>query len=279
MAVQVVKLGPLQAEALQTFLAREPVENLYLLTLLEELGITPAPDRRRGFSFFGCFDGDSLRGALYAAETGVITPSAGTPAEVAAIAQHLVGTVQLRYSIGERSSVHSLVRHLCSNRPRLMRPHRLLSVSADGLGPFVTPALRLATEGDLPALLPLAAGAVREALERDPMREGADPFAARVLQRVRGQRTYVMEVDGKLVSKIDVKGRSQFGAELDGLYTAPEERLRGYATLVLGQVSRHLLSSLPRLALRVDEASEGMLTAARKVGYGDNQTEQLLVLG
>src|SRR5262249_42226872 len=194
-----------------------------------------------------------LLAAVYAGASGVIVPAAGKPAEVAAIGQHLAGTV-LRYSIGERSSVDSLVRNLCASRPRLTRTHRLLSASADGLGPFVTPALRLATERDLPALLPLAAGAGRETLERDPMREGTEPFAARVLQRIHGQRTYVMEVDGKLVSKIDVKGRSQFGAELDGLYTAPEERLLGYATLVLGQVSRHLLSSLPRLTLRVDES-------------------------
>jgi RimJ/RimL family protein N-acetyltransferase len=279
MAFQVLKLGPPHAGVLQTLLTGNLAENLYLLGLLEELGIAPAAQKPFDFGFFGCFEGELLRAAVFAGDTGSVVPVAGKPAEVAEIAKHLAARVQLLYSIGERSSVASLVRYLCASGPRFSRTHRLLTASADALGPFVTPNLRLATDRDLPALITLAAGAVRETLERDPMREGADPFAARVLRLVRARRTYVMEVEGTLVAKIDIKGRSQFGAELDGLYTAPDERLRGYATLCLGQLSRHLLSSLPRLTLRVDEAREGMMTVARKVGFADRHPEQLLVLG
>ena len=55
---------------------------------------------------------------------------------------------------------------------------------------------------------------------------------------------------------MDIGSRSQHGAELEGLYTVPDERRKGHATLCLGQICRHLLSSLPRLTLRVDEKDE-----------------------
>ena len=91
---------------------------------------------------------------------------------------------------------------------------RLFAVSADDLGPFTNPTLRLAKEEDLPRLMPLALAAVREILERDPLAEDPHGYEARVTLRVRGRRTYVLEENGALVFKVDIGSRSQHGAEL-----------------------------------------------------------------
>ena len=95
-------------------------------------------------------------------------------------------------------------------------------------------------------------------------------------QRVQSQRTYVLEEKGKLVFKLDVGSRSQFGAELEGLYTSPDERHHGHATLCLGQISRFLMSSLPRLTVRIDDESPQFANIARKVGYLQGRAQKLL---
>jgi hypothetical protein len=269
-------LSPKDAGLLRTFLTRDTPHNMYLLGILEEFGMSPGAGR----AFWGRFAGRELSAALFVGgDGGLLVPSASDPQEVAAIAEHVSAHTEVSFkaALGERSAVDALLRYFCPERPRVSRLHKLYTVSADDLGPFTNPTLRLAAERDLPELVQLAAGSVREALDRDPLREDPDGFRARVAQRVRGRRTYVLESDRRLVFKVDVGSRSQHGAELEGLYTIPEERHQDHATLSLGQISRHLLSSLPRLTLRVDERDTGLATVARKVGYMPGKAGRLVL--
>lgn len=277
MSATVEQLGPKDAQALRAFLARDPVHNLYLLGLMEEFGVVPAPDRA-SFAFYGCFtDGELAATVFVGGDGGLVVPSSSGAAELAPLGEKLAGKVKLRACLGDKAAVDELVRQLCPQRPRFSRAQRLYVVSADDLGPFTNPTLRLATVQDLPELVELAAGCIRETFDRDPLVEDPDGFRARVLQRVRGKRTYVLEVDKRLIFKIDVGSRSQHGAELEGPYTLPAERRRGHATLSLGQISRHLLSSLPRLTLRVDDRDPSLAGVARKVGYVAGKVQRVVV--
>jgi len=279
MTFTVEPLGPRDVPALRALLLRDTAHHLYLLGLLEEFGVVSPRASRTPFGFHGRFSAQrELTAAIFVGgEGGLVVPSSGNPEHLATIAEALRGKVRLRAALGDRAGVDMLVRHLCVEKPRHSRGQRLFSVSADDLGPFTNPMLRLATEAELPALLLMAAEAVREGLERDPLREDAEGFRARVLQRIRSKRTYVLEAGGRLVFKIDVGSRSQYGAEIEGLYTVPEERRQGHATLSLGQISRHLLSSLPRLVIRVDDALPSLATMARKVGYVPGKPQRLVV--
>ncbi|MBI3186003.1 MAG: DUF4081 domain-containing protein [Myxococcales bacterium] len=279
MSATVEQLGPRDAEALRAFLAREPLQNLYLLGLFEEFGVEPRPGRAH-FAFHARFQGREMTAALFVGgEGGLVVPSASDPGELSEIASALAGKVKLRSGLGERNAVDVLVRHLCASKPALSRTQRLFSVSADDLGPFTNPTLRLAAEEDVASLVEMSASFIEETLDRDPLAEDAFGFRERVAQRVRAKRTYLLESGGRVVFKIDVGSRSQYGAELEGLYTIPEERRRGHATLCLGQISRHLLSSLPRLALRVDDRNAALAGAARKVGYAPGKAQRLVVAG
>jgi uncharacterized protein len=277
MPVTVQQLAPKDTDALKALLARDPVNNLYLLGLLEEFGIAPT-ESQCSSSFWGRFDGTTLTAALFVGGGGgLVVPSASDGTAISAIADTLANRVSLKASVGEKPAVDALVRSLCTGKPRLSKTQRLLSVSADDLGPFTNPTLRLAREEELPRVMPLAAGAVREIVDRDACAE--DPhFEARVAQRIRARRTYVLEENGELVFKVDIGSRSQYGAELEGLYTVPSQRGRGHATLCLGQISRFLLSSLPRLTLRVDEKDESLARIARKVGYLAGRTQRLVLV-
>ena len=279
MASNVEPLAPKHLESLKALLAREPSHNLYLLGLLEEFGIVPASGRAP-FTFWGRFLSGELTAAVFVGGSGgMIVPSSNLPNAIADIARALNGKVKLGAALGEKGCIDVLMTHLGMTRPKVSRAQRLFAVSADDLGPFTNPLLRLAVESDVEQLIPMAAQAVKEIMQRDPLDEDPEGFPLRVRQRVRSKRTYVLEEKGRLVFKIDVGSRSQFGAELEGLFTVPDERRQGHATLSLGQISRHLLSSLPRLTLRVDDLDPALGGVARKVGYLAGRAQRLVVMG
>ncbi len=278
-AASVELLGPKHLDELKALLGREPVHNLYLLGLLEEFGVVPRPGRAV-FSLHGRFvDGVLTAVVFVGGEGGMVVPSASPANAISDIAKTLAGKLKLGAMVGEKGCVDALVQQLApTEKPRLAHTQRLFSCSADDLGPFTNPTLRPAAETDLEQLVALSAAWVKETLDRDPLEEDPEGFTARVKQRVKGKRTYVLEHSGKLILKIDVGSRSPYGAELEGLYTAPDQRRRGHATLSLGQISRHLLSSLPRLTLRVDDADPGLAGVARKVGYVAGRAQRLLLM-
>jgi RimJ/RimL family protein N-acetyltransferase len=275
MAVTVEPLGAPHVAALKALLTKDTVHNLYLLGLVEEFGVVCGPNRAP-FAFHGRFADGELTAALFVGGSGgLVVPSASPAAYISDIARALAGKVTMKSCLGEKALVDVLCRDFAVT-PKVSRQQKLYHVSADDLGPFTNPLLRLATEKDLEQLVPMAADCVKELLERDPLAEDPEGFPARVRQRVRAGRTYVLEEAGKLVFKLDVGSRSQFGAELEGLYTVPSARGRGHALHCLGQISRFLLSSLPRLTVRVDDANPAFAHIARKVGYLAGRPQRLV---
>ena len=275
MPAVVEPLGPTHVSALRAMLARDTTHNMYLLGLMEEFGVVCGP-KRAPFTFFGRFFDEELTAAVFVGGTGgLVVPSASSPIHIGDIAKKLVGQVTPQSIIGEQSVVDALVRHFAVS-PTFQKSQKLFSVSPNDLGPFTNPLLRLATDADLGQLIPMASACVKEMVKRDPLVEDPTGFELRVTQRVRSHRTYVLEERGRLVFKLDVGSRSQFGAELEGLYTAPEHRHRGHATLCLGQISRFLMSSLPRLTVRVDDEATHFADIARKVGYLQGRAQKLI---
>lgn len=261
-------------------LFKDAAQNMYLLGFFEEFGVVPRA-HAAPFVYFGRFKDGALVAVLFiGGEGSLVVPGGNDPAEVIALAEAVAGKFKVRACTGDKAAVDGILRYFTNgtDKPRLQRTQRLYSVSADDLGPFTNPTLRLATEADFEGVLTMSAGWIKENFERDALAEDAAGFKARVMQRIRNKRTYVLDSGGKLVFKIDVGPRSMHGAELEGLYTVPAERRRGHATLSLGQISRHLLSSLPRLTLRVDDLDPSLAGVARKVGYIGQKTQRLVVM-
>lgn len=277
MPAVVEPLGPSHVAALRALLSRDPTHNMYLLGLMEEFGVVSTP-KRAPFTFFGRFFDGELTAALFVGGNGgLLVPSASSPIHIGDIAKKLHGLVEVKSAVGEQSVVDALLRHF-SVTPAFSKGQRLFSVSPNDLGPFTNPMLRPATLNDLPKLVPMAAEAVKELFRRDPTVEDPIGFELRVRQRVHSKRTYVLEERGELIFKLDIGSRSQFGAELEGLYTVPGHRNKGHATLCLGQISRFLMSSLPRLTVRVDDDAPHFANIARKVGYLQGRAQRLVWL-
>jgi len=271
MSLEVRELGTEHDAALRGLLSVDALRNLRLLDAWEETSMGPS-------RHYGLFSAQRLlAAALVEPSSGRIWPSACAPHHARALGTSLAGTVVLRSSLGDRPAVEALVDTLRPSKPRLIA-HRLFTASPDNLGPFTSRALRLANEDDGPRLVQMNAAELAESFDGDPPAEGAEVLEARVLHHIRRRRTWVLELGGSLATKVEVGAQTRFGAELEGVYTVPEHRFCGCATLALGQLSRNLLSSTPQLTLRIADSAEGLLAVARKVGYVGGSVPQLLAI-
>lgn len=270
----VEKLGASDEGALASLLARDPIRNLHLFGLLKQWRSEGSSEDR--LEVHACRSGDKLTAAVWVdRKRGRILPTAaGNADDFSAIAERLTSNVKLASSVGDKSAVEALQRTLANGQARLRYVHRLFWTVPDQLGPYLQLRLRSATEEDLPRVVPLAVNAFCEALGAEPDANGLELLKKRVEQNVRAGQTYVLEMDDTLVFKADVAWRTSDGAEITGVYIAPNHRRRGLATLALGQLSRQLLAALPRVTLRADGA---LAKVARRVGYDCGPVLQLLV--
>jgi GNAT superfamily N-acetyltransferase len=260
-------VGGDRLDALKALLARDPMQNMFLLSVLEEYGLG-RPDGPP-FSFFALSGDRELKQAvLFVGGKGELFVPSGDVSAIGTLGRVVAEQgIPLKSCIGERHCVDSLVRAYGAIKPRIDRIQKLLTVSADDLGPFVAPQLRLAADEDLPELLELTVMAVKETLGVDALAEGRDLLKKRIAARIRFGRTWVMRIENKLCFKIDMGARCRYGAELENMYLLPDFRRRGLATLALGQICRNQLSALPRLTVRFDESNDQIAHTCRKVGF------------
>ena len=263
-------------DALRALLAKDPVQNMLLLALLEEYGLgkPEAPP----FRFLAVSDGAAFKAVLFVGGEGNLLIPAGDPSATGEMARHLAESgIKLRSAVGEKAAVDAVVKAFGAIHIAIDRMQRLCSVSADDMGPFVAPQLRSAEERDIDELVPLAAAAVKESLGLDAEAAEGPLFRQRVAARVKAGRTWVMTHEGKVVFKVDMGARSRYGAELENPYMVPEMRKRGLGTLALGQVCRQQLSAIPRLTLRYDEKDPVLSRVCRKVGFVPVRSQRLVV--
>ena len=270
-----LEVAPLAAEhegELRTLLCAEPLRNLRLLDTLND-----AADRRS--HRYGVFSaGRLVAAAIVEPVSGRVLPSACAAEHARALGASFAPTIELRSSLGDRAAVEAIAAAWGPSKPRRLFPHRLFAAWADTMGPYLTRALRVANEADCRGLIAMGTAELAEVFDRPALEHELQSVHAQVQDRVRRQRTWVLEQEGKVVTKIDLAARTRFGVELEGLYTPPEHRSRGFATLALGQLSRDLLSSTPRVALRIANTPNALLAVARKVGYVSAPVEQLLAV-
>lgn len=276
--VQVIELPPDRLDELRAYLAKDPVQNLYALGVLQEHPLGLGADAK--VAAFGLLeDGKLLGAAVLGGRGGLTLPCVFDPGAATELGRAMMGRVRLRSVLGERSAVDALVRAAGCGPARWSRPQRLMAASADDLGPFVLSGLRIATKNDVPDLLQMSAAAIKESVGEDPTAAGPALLLRRVEARVAAGRTWLYAEGGRPIVKIDVGVRSKQGAEFEGLFTMPGDRHKGHATNVLGQMSRTMLGYVKHVTMRVDEKDAGLAAVCRKVGFTAMRPQRLVVIG
>src|SRR5207245_210883 len=113
--------------------------------------------------------------------------------------------------------------------------------------------LRLATRDDIEKIIPVHARMAFEECGIDPIEKDAIGFRRRVAHRIDMGRIWVWTDLEKLVFKADVASDTPEQIYLEGIYTNPEERGKGFGRRAISQLSRTLLARTRSLCALVNE--------------------------
>ena len=128
-------------------------------------------------------------------------------------------------------------------------------------------ALRLATLDDLEILAPVHAQMAFEECGVNPLEKDPIGFRERMARRIELGRVWVWIEAGKLIFKGDIQSDTPEQIYLEGVYTNPAERGKGYGLRCLSQLSRLLLEKSQSLCVLVNELNPSAQLFYRKGGY------------
>jgi len=175
----------------------------------------------------------------------------------------------LRSFVGPVASVGRLWErvHDWHPAPVLVREYQPLYVLERG-------ALRAAGEaGVRPANLTDAETIAEQSAQMMIGELGYDPrqaragFLAGVRYQIEAGNWWVWIVDGRLRFQCSVGSHSRHTAQIQGVWTPPSERGRGYAAAALGAIAQRLLERTPTLSLYVNDFNDAAIALYERLGF------------
>ena len=195
-----------------------------------------------------------------------LIPVHATPAAVDAFAE--VARVHPRLCsslVGESEAVLGLWEHLADlwGPPRDVRPCQPLLATWTPPPIPADPTVRLVRAHEIDALFPAAVAMYTEEVGVSPIgADGGREYRDRLLDLIRGRRSYAKFVGGRVVFKAELAVVTRHTAQVQGVWVAPEWRGRGLGTAAVAAVIRDALRRVaPSVSLYVNDYN----TAARTV--------------
>jgi RimJ/RimL family protein N-acetyltransferase len=220
-------------------LSRDAAANLMLLDVASRLGGL-RPGRPPGGTLMAAFDGDALRGVL-CLRPSVLLDVDATPDAIAALAPSLAttaaGLIRSPAVCVDRLWLHleKAGRRAAVDRREVGHRLDLDDVTVGALPD--APGLREAHAGDLEDLVIAARASLREEGRPDPF--DGDPEGFRAWVQGRMDRARVIEHDGQIVFVAYADVQRPEGWLLQGVYTWPDRRRRGFARAGVAALCRH----------------------------------------
>jgi hypothetical protein len=209
-------------------------------------------------------------GVCYVGSGGLVVP-AGLPSAAQSLAaavrtsgwRVLVGDLTLGEAIVDQTSAGLFRRRPYAREQRLM-------ICDSPSGRAMCPGLRRAVIGDLDRLTDFACGLHVEDQMGPPLsRSGRSAVRQRVASSIQRDASWVIEVDGRVVAKIDVSIESRRrGAQLAGVFVERRWRGRGLARLGIADLSDRLLrAGMPCVTLHVRADNAPAIRAYEAAGF------------
>ena len=151
--------------------------------------------------------------------------------------------------------------------PVLARHHQPLYVLLpDALAALEPAAVRQATLADADSVIENSAEMMLGELGYDP-RVNRPSFEAAVRRAIALGHWWVWIEDGALRFALNVGARTALTAQLQGVWTPPAMRKRGYATAALGEIARRLLVGNATLSLYVNDFNTDAIALYERLGF------------
>ena len=240
----------------EVFLRTDPVGFVYPLGWLLRDGIVPQ-SRHQHFLFTGAFSLRELVGLTLKAGNVLLFVATHDPAAACALmdAESVVPGA-FRVVLGPREPVDAAWRRLSerSFHARLHRPQKVYVTLPSTLTRYPAPELRLAQLEDMKPLLEATVDMhEHESLER--LRPADVSAFRRGLQyQINSRRVFVWlePTDRSVRFKASISADCDCGAQIEGVYVAPEHRRQGYASKALSELCQRLFRTTPIVSLYVN---------------------------
>ena len=176
----------------------------------------------------------------------------------------------LRSFVGPKEAVDGLWARVERWHPQpiiVREAQPVYTVSAGALraaGP--DPGVRRALPGDAELIAENSARMILGELGYDPRTNRAG-FIAAVRRAIANGIWWVWIVDGVLRFQLNVGPRSAATAQLQGVWTPPDQRGNGYASLALGAIARQLLVTETTLSLYVNDFNAPAIALYERLGF------------
>lgn len=244
-------------------MAARPFENAFLHWVLDGGHGPYAPDelvldRKR--------DG-SVRGVVYYGAQLVVAAEDGAALDAFAIETRKYPG--LRSFVGPKRAVDGIWNRVKSWHvaPVLVRSRQpLYALWPQSLAPIEDADVRLARADETERVAENSARMIVGELGYDPRAQRAS-FVAGVRRAIELGTWWVWIVDGELRFQCNVGARTPATAQIQGVWTPPALRGRGYATRGLAAISRRMLETTPTVSLYVNDFNAGALKLYDRVGY------------
>jgi predicted GNAT family acetyltransferase len=281
--LRVREAGPADSARLLAFLDRKPAENVFLSHLVRRDSL----ERARGSRSWHVAEHEGEVQGVCVNFSNVVPAVDGE--EAAAELGRALGRLRngTQSVVGERSAVSALWDMLRRRAPapRLIREEQpfyvmersaLLTSESSKTGGV---RLRLAAGEDLDILVRACADMLREEILDDPYSRDPAAFRTQVWRLVQENAIFVGEAGGRIVFKAHANVRTPLAAQISGVYTLPEHRSRGYATVGMAALAERLLTEHPVLCLYVNRDNDAAIRTYEAVGFRRTGTFKSIFFG
>lgn len=252
-----------EAEVL-AFLSARPIHTVIMAGMIRDNGLVSS--RNRG-AFYGCRDAvGHLEGVALIGHVTMVETESDVALELFA---ELAQTYHYGHVIlGEHEKVERFwtIYGTAGQSPRLMCRELLFEqrFPVEVLEPV---NLRLATQDDIDKIVPVHAQMAFDECGIDPLERDAEGFRKRVAHRIEMGRIWVWTNREKLIFKADVVSDTRDQIYLEGIYTNPEERGKGFGLRAVSHLGRMLLERTRSLCVLVNEKNREAQLFYQRAGY------------
>jgi uncharacterized protein len=261
-------LGRADEQAALAFLDRQPARDVFIASRVLNDGVLRAP----GWSpLWGAFSSSGdLLGVLHVGPN--VVPAVDDIAISEALAPTAAGSAATRMLVGERLAVMRLWELIgpTYGAAREIRDRQYVySVEPSSLrAPRKRRGVaRLATPVDEERVLHLSAAMYTEEMGENPLARDPSGYRRRVQILTARGWTYVYEVGGELLFKMDIGCASNRGAQIQGVYVPPEARGRGMGTAAMAACCTLAFDRHPSLSLYVNDFNAPAVALYERLGF------------
>ncbi len=253
-----------QTEVLE-FLARRPLHTVSLVGIIKDNGFVSPFNRG---NFYACrnrsgeLEGVALIGHATLMETR-------TERALQAFAEIAQKCTTARMIMGEQERIEEFWNYYSKDGQTMRRACRELLFELRWPIEVREPSegLRLATPDDLELILPVHAQMAFDESGVNPLEVDPVGFRERCLRRIEQGRTWVWIESGKLIFKTDIVSDTGSGVYLEGIWTAPEHRGKGYGLNCVSELGHLLLQRVDSICVLVNEQSVAAHEFYKRAGF------------